>query len=181
MAYNGIIAIGEVLASSEILTEYFCCDIEACHGACCEEGDAGAPVTLNEVAEIENDLDRIWPQLSASAQAIIDKQGVAYADPEGELVTSICNGRDCAFRGPQGCLLKVRPLSCFLYPIREKQIGDTVCLNYHHWKICRPAVEKGRREGIRVYQFLKEPLIRRFGEEWYKELEDTAQAFLAEE
>lgn len=181
MAYNGIIAIGEVLASSEILTEYFCCDIEACHGMCCEEGDAGAPVTLDEIADIENELDRIWPQMSASAQAIIDKQGVAYNDPEGDLVTSICNGKDCAFRGPQGCLLSRRPISCFLYPIREKKIGDNICLNYHKWKICRLAVEKGRREGIRVYQFLKEPLIRRFGEEWYKELEDTAQAFLAEE
>lgn len=177
MTYSGILAIGEVLVSSEILTEYFSCDIQACQGRCCEEGNAGAPITLNELGEIEDELDRIWPQMSASAQAVVDKQGVAYTDPEGELVTSICNGKDCAFRGPRGCLLSRRPISCFLYPIREKKIGDSVCLNYDRWSICKPAILKGKAEGTRVYQFLREPLIRRFGEEWYKELEEVAKAF----
>ena len=166
-----ILQVGDVLLSPDIITEYFACDIAKCGGRCCEEGDAGAPVTIDEIMDIEEQLDKLWPQLSASAQAAIDKGGVAYADPEGEMVTCIINNRDCAFRGPQGCLLRQRPISCHLYPIREKKIGDLIGLNYHRWDICRDAVEKGRREGIRLYQFLRKPLIRRFGEAWYEELE----------
>jgi len=159
------------LLSPDILTEYFACDIAKCGGRCCEEGDAGAPVTLDEIAEIEEQLDTLWPSLSASAQAEIDRTGVAYPDPEGELVTCIVNNRDCAFRGPQGCLLRQRPISCHLYPIREKHLGTLIGLNYHRWAICKDAIEKGKREGVRLYQFLREPLIRRFGEAWYAELE----------
>ncbi len=166
-----ILQVGDVLLSPDIITEYFACDITKCGGRCCEEGDAGAPVTLDEIADIEEQLDNLWPRLSASAQSEIDRTGVAYADPEGELVTCIVNNRDCAFRGPQGCLLCQRPISCHLYPIREKKIGDFIGLNYHRWEICKDAVEKGRREDVRLYQFLREPLIRRFGSAWYQELE----------
>ena len=173
--YLGILQVGDVLLSPDIITEYFACDIAKCGGRCCEEGDAGAPVTMDEIADIEDQLDDLWPQLSASAQAAIDKGGVAYSDPEGELVTCIVNGRDCAFRGSEGCLLRQRPISCHLYPIREKQLGNLVGLNYHRWAICKDAVEKGKREGVRLYQFLREPLIRRFGECWYAELETMAE------
>ena len=171
----GIIEVGDVLVHMDILTEYFCCDIEKCQGRCCEEGDAGAPVTLDEIAEIENSLDDIWSQLSAQAQSVIDRQGVAYTDVEGELVTSIINGRNCAFRGSHGCLLPKKPISCHLYPIREKRLGSMTGLNYHRWDICKCAFERGRREGIRVYQFLREPLIRRFGPEFYDALCAAAQ------
>ncbi len=92
-----IIQVGDVLLSSEILTEKFCCDLSVCKGQCCVEGDAGAPVTLDEIAEIEECLDVVWSDLSASAQAVIDKQGVAYTDQEGDLVTSIVRGKDCVF------------------------------------------------------------------------------------
>ncbi len=170
-----ILQVGDVLLSPDIITEYFACDIAKCGGRCCEEGDAGAPVTLDEIAAIEEDLDTLWPRLSASAQAEIDKTGVAYPDPEGELVTCIVNGRDCAFRGSQGCLLRHRPISCHLYPIREKRLGALTGLNYHRWAICGDAVERGKREGIRLYQFLREPLIRRFGETWYAELENMVE------
>ena len=85
------------MLSSEILTEKFCCDLSACKGECCVEGDAGAPVTHDEVAEIEDSLDEVWSNLSASAQSVIDKQGVAYTDQEGDLVTSIVRGKDCVF------------------------------------------------------------------------------------
>jgi len=155
----------------DILTESFCCDIEKCQGQCCEEGDSGAPVTLDEVAEIEDFLDDIWPQLGAQAQSVIDRQGVAYTDVEGELVTSIVNGRNCVFRGSHGCLLPKKPISCHLYPIREKKLGTMIGLNYHRWDICKVARVLGEQKRLRVYQFLKEPLIRRFGENWYKELE----------
>ena len=170
-----ILQVGDVLLSPDIITEYFACDIAKCQGRCCEEGDAGAPVTMDEIADIEEQLDELWPRLSASAQSEIDRTGVAYPDPEGELVTCIVNNRDCAFRGPQGCLLWKRPISCHLYPIREKRLGNLIGLNYHRWDICKDAMEKGRREHIRLYQFLREPLVRRFGEAWYQGLETMVE------
>ena len=89
--------VGGVLISSEILTECFCCDYEKCKGICCVEGDAGAPVTIDEIAGIEEALDTVWSDLSASAQSVIDHQGVAYTDKDGDLVTSIVRGKDCVF------------------------------------------------------------------------------------
>ena len=188
-----IIQVGDVLLSPEILTECFCCDLSKCHGQCCVEGDAGAPVTLDEVAEIENVLDEVWNDLSASAQSMIDKQGVAYVDSEGDLVTSIVAGKDCVFtcyqQGVCFCSLEkayragktdfCKPVSCALYPIREKKLSNgKIALNYNKWKICSDAVKKGQELNLPLYQFLKEPLVRRFGEEWYAELEETAKALL---
>ena len=188
-----------MLLSSEILTEKFRCDLSACKGACCVEGDAGAPVTLDEIAAIEDCLDDVWGDLSASAQSVIDKQGVAYTDQEGDLVTSIVRGKDCVFtyyadmedgqthQPIHDCCLcalekayragKTRfckPVSCALYPIREKKLGGgLVGLNYNRWEVCKMAVAKGVQENLFLYQFLREPLIRRFGEAWYQELLDT--------
>ena len=191
-----IIQVGEVILTSEILTEYFCCDLEACKGICCVEGDSGAPLTLDEVGEMENVLDEVWPDLSAQAQSVIDRQGVAYTDAEGDLVTSIVQGRDCVFTcyGTDGCCYCAsdkafregrtawdKPLSCALYPIREKHFRDgSVGLQYHRWDICRPAVEKGRRLNLKLYQFLKAPLVRRFGQAWYDELCEVARQLPAE-
>jgi len=195
-----IIQVGDVLVSPSIFTERFCCDLDACKGACCIEGDAGAPVTLDEIGAMEDGLDAVWTELSASAQAVIDRQGVAYSDAEGDLVTSIVNGKDCVFtcyrdlsdfadgHTIRNCCLCAferayregrtswcKPISCALYPIREKQFtGGVVALNYHQWDICRAAVKKGRELDLPLYVFLKEPLIRRFGEEWYAELCDVA-------
>jgi len=192
-----ILQIGDILLSSDIITETFCCDLETCRGACCIEGDAGAPVTLDEVMQIEDSVDRVWNGLSASAQAVIDRQGVAYTDQEGDLVTSIVGGKDCVFtcyddltladgtvvKGCCLCALErahranaevspfVKPASCALYPIREKTFSNgTVALNYHRWDICRCGREKGKALGLPLYQFLKEPLVRRFGQAWYDEL-----------
>lgn len=184
-----ILQVGDVLLSPEILTERFCCDYEKCRGICCVEGNAGAPVTLEEIGEIEDVLDDVWPDLSAQAQSVIDRQGVAYSDPEGDLVTSIVGGKDCVFTCYDGsnCLCALerafrqgrthfcKPISCSLYPIRAKRFGDgSVGLNYHRWAICRDAVRKGEEFDIPVYKFLREPLIRCFGEAWYKELEALA-------
>ena len=180
-----ILQVGNVLVSPDVLTEFFCCDYEKCKGACCIEGNAGAPVCLDEIGEIEDSLDAVWGDLSASAQSIIDRQGVAYSDPEGELVTSIVHGKDCVFTCYEGesCLCALekacregrskfqKPISCALYPIRAKQFSNgSVGLNYHRWDICRDAVEKGRQLNLRVYEFLREPLVRRFGQQWYDEL-----------
>lgn len=191
MDFPPIVQVGNVLLSPDIFTERFCCDLEACKGICCVEGDAGAPVTLEETGDIEDVLDTVWNDLSASAQAVIDKQGVAYTDEEGDLVTSIVNGKDCVFtcydKGCCLCALEkafrngktkfVKPISCALYPIREKRFGNgTVALNYNKWIVCKDAVALGKKLDLPVWKFLKDPLVRRFGEEWYKELEETAEA-----
>ena len=196
-----IIQVGDVLLSSEILTEKFCCDLSVCKGVCCVEGDAGAPVTLDEISEIENCLDDVWGDLSASAQAVIDKQGVAYTDQEGDLVTSIVRGKDCVFtfyddlEDIHDCCLcalekayragKTRfckPVSCALYPIRAKKIGnDLIGLNYNRWDVCKAAIEKGKALNLPLYQFLKEPLIRRFGETWYQDLLEMVEELKRQE
>ena len=198
-----ILEIGGVLISSEILTEYFCCDYEKCKGICCVEGSDGAPVTMDETAAIEEALDTVWPMLSASAQSVIDRQGVAYTDQEGDLVTSIVRGRDCVFTYygdiedwnthlpiKDCCLCALekayregrtrfcKPISCALYPIREKRLsGGLVGLNYNRWLVCKAAIAKGEQEDIKLYQFLRDPLIRRFGEAWYQELLDIQSLF----
>ena len=194
-----IIQVGDVLLSSEILTEKFCCDLSICKGECCVEGDAGAPVTMEEIAAIEDCVDTVWEDLSASAQAVIDKQGVAYTDQEGDLVTSIVGGKDCVFtyygdiedwnthQPIKNCCLCAlekayrsgrthfcKPISCALYPIREKKLGGgLVGLNYNRWTVCKMAIEKGKQENLLLYQFLRDPLTRRFGKAWYQELLDT--------
>lgn len=198
-----IIEIKDTLVSMDIITEEFCCDLEACKGKCCIIGDAGAPVSMDEVMELENVLDEVWDDLSASAQAVIDKQGVAYTDQEGDLVTSIVNGKDCVFTYyddltlslpeanggerqctiPNCCLCATekafragrtswcKPISCALYPIRVKELKNGLtALNYHQWDICADGRRKGRELHMPVYKFLREPLIRRFGQEWYDEL-----------
>ena len=200
-----ILQVGDVLISSDILTEKFCCDLSVCKGQCCVEGDAGAPVTMEEIAEIEDCLDDVRQDLSASAQSVIDKQGVAYTDQEGDLVTSIVRGRDCVFTYyddiefsshdsrisiPNCCLCALekayragktrfcKPVSCALYPIREKRFGNgLVGLNYNRWDVCKMAVAKGIHENVRLYQFLRDPLIRRFGQAWYDELCEVASTF----
>ena len=153
-----IIDVAGVLISSEIFTEFFCCDYEKCKGICCVEGDAGAPVTLDEIAAMEDALDGVWSQLSASAQSVIDHQGVAYADQDGDMVTSIVRGKECVFArctedGCWLCMLEkvyrdkqktniqqptdfIKPISCALYPIREKTFSNgTTGLNYNRWAI----------------------------------------------
>lgn len=189
-SYPPIIQVGNVLVSPDVFTQKFCCDLEACHGACCIEGDAGAPVTIEEIANIEENVNAVWNELSASAQSVIDQQGVAYIDSEGDMVTSIVGRKDCVFtcyqHGTCLCALEkayrngqtrfCKPISCALYPIREKALGNgLVGLNYHRWKICQCAVEKGKELDLPLYQFLKEPLIRRFGQQWYDELCMVAQ------
>lgn len=185
-----ILDIAGILISSDIISECFCCDLQQCKGQCCVEGDAGAPVSMDEVGDIEEVVEAVWDDLSASAQAVIDRQGVAYVDRDGDLVTSIVGGRDCVFTCYQGdiclCALEkaslsgriraVKPISCSLYPIREKRLSDgSVALNYNRWDVCADAVRKGREDHTAIYQFLREPLIRRFGQEWYDELCEVAE------
>lgn len=189
-----IIQVGNVLCSIDIFKEMFCCNYKACRGICCVEGEAGAPITLDEVSEIENILPLIEDSLSPAARKVIEEQGIAYIDQQGELVTGIVNGKDCIFTtydDKGNCLCTIertlrqglhdvnKPISCSLYPIRVKKfhIGDEVLygLNYHRWAICKEAVEKGYRLSMPIYKFLKDPLIKMFGSQWYSELEIAAK------
>jgi len=179
-----VVEIQGTLVSLDIFQTQFCCDLNRCHGACCIEGDAGAPVSLDEVAELENAAETVYDTLSRKAQQTIDRQGVVYPDKDGELVTSIINNRDCVFVNYDqnrcalcaidsayraGKLKWQKPISCALYPIRISNIAGVPALNYHKWDICSPALELGRKLHLPLYQFLREPLIRRFGKEWYDE------------
>lgn len=190
-----IVQVRNVLVSTSIFIENFCCDLDACRGICCVEGDAGAPVSLDEISNIEDVLDNVWNDLSASAQSVIDKQGIAYTDLDGDIVTSIVNGRDCVFTcyDNSGCCLCslersfrlgktkfVKPISCSLYPIRMKKFSNgLIGLNYDRWQICNSAVLKGNDLKLPVYKFLEEPLTRLFGKEWYAELASIALEVIA--
>lgn len=184
-----MIQIQDVIVSLDIFREKFLCDLDACKGECCVEGDAGAPVELDEVAWLEEVLPVVWDDLSPAAREVIDRQGVVYPDRDGELVTSIVNGKDCVFtcydeRGCCCCAIEkayregktnfYKPISCHLYPIRVGHYGPYKALNYHRWSVCRAAVLLGEKEDVPVYKFLKEPLTRKFGEAWYAELETAA-------
>ena len=187
--------IQNVLVSLDLAERFFCCDLDSCHGECCIEGDAGAPITKAEYERLKRLTHQVWDNLLPQAQAEIDRSGVGYIDEEGDLVTSIVDGKNCVFTcyGPDGmcqCALEKayregktdfrKPISCYLYPVRITEYPTFTAVNYHRWKICRPAEKLGRKLGIRLYQFLKEPLTSRFGEAWYAELAEACEAYLAD-
>lgn len=185
--------IQDTLVSLDLAEEFFCCDLDACKGECCIEGDAGAPVTHAECREIRRALPVIEKDMLPRAIEEVKQNGVAYVDEEGDLVTTILDGKNCAFTcyGPGGvCLCALegafrrgetkwrKPISCALYPVRLTEYEKFTAVNYHRWNICRPARTKGRREGIRLYQFLEGPLTERFGKEWYAELKLCCEEYL---
>ena len=190
-----MLQIQNTLVSLDLIERYFVCDLDACLGACCIEGDEGAPVTEEESARIAEHLQEVSPLMTPGGLREVRENGVDYLDREGDRVTMLVNGAECAFtcREPGGlclCALEkarragmlsqdIKPLSCRLYPVRVKEYEGFTAVNLHRWKICRPAEALGRKLGVRAYEFLKEPLTARFGEEWYKELDFTAKQYLA--
>ena len=184
-----MLEIQNTLVSLDLAERFFCCDLEQCLGQCCIEGDAGAPVTPDEAEKLRQVLPAVWDDLSPAAQQVIREQGVSYVDEEGDLVTSIVNGRDCVFTcyAPGGmCLCAIekayregrKPASCALYPVRLTEYKDFTAVNLHRWKICKCAEVLGRAKGLRAYQFLREPLVERFGRDWYDELALTCEEYL---
>ena len=188
-----MLVIKDTLVSLDLIERFFVCDLDVCLGQCCIDGDAGAPLLEEERDAIDAHMPEILPTLNPAARRIIEEEGSSYTDLDGDLVTQIVEGRDCvytcyaeggkclcalekAYR--EGKLPQLKPSSCHLYPVRLKQIGNMTAVNLHRWKICKSAEIKGRKEGIRAYQFLKEPLIRKFGQEWYDELCLTAEEWL---
>lgn len=190
-----MILIGNTIVSLDILEKEFCCDLEKCRGCCCIEGDAGAPITEEERQTLEELLPMLRPEMTKEAQQAIDEGGMCYRDKDGELVTQIVNGKDCVFarvdhNGWCYCLIEkafragkttfMKPVSCHLYPIRVKEFEGRngqepmTALEYHRWDICHCARQLGKKEHLPIYKFLKDPLIRRFGQAWYDELTLTA-------
>ncbi|MDE6335793.1 MAG: DUF3109 family protein [Muribaculaceae bacterium] len=188
-----MLVIKDTLVSLDLIERFFVCDLDVCLGQCCIDGDAGAPLLEEERDAIDAHMPEILPTLNPAARRIIEEEGSSYIDPDGDLVTQIVEGRDCvytcyaqggkclcalekAYR--EGKLPQLKPSSCHLYPVRLKKIGNMTAVNLHRWKICKSAEIKGRKEGVRAYQFLKDPLIRKFGKEWYDELCLTAEEWL---
>lgn len=186
-----MIEIDNTLISFDVFEKKFCCDLSKCKGICCVEGESGAPLLPEELPELEKALPAVWDDLSLQARALINKQGVSYKDIDGDDVTSIVDGKDCAFTcydesGTCYCALEkawragktsfMKPLSCHLYPIRLQYLsGGRVGVNYHRWPVCKDAFECGQKLDLPVYKFLKEPLIRAFGQEWYDKLLEAAK------
>ena len=185
-----IIEIGNTLISSDLVDKKFICDYVTCKGVCCLEGDSGAPLTAEEDNTIKKVFPKVLKYLSSEAQQLIADNGTSYIDIEGDVVTTINNGRECVFThftkdGSCRCAFEMafeageidfpKPISCALYPVRVKQYKDFVGVNYDEWYICKCAEVLGEKMGTPVYKFLKKPLIRRFGEAWYTELKMAAE------
>lgn len=189
-----MLQIEDTIVSLEVLDAQFVCNLQVCRGDCCVEGDAGAPLEHSEIDELIQLLPVILPDLSEAAKRIIENQGVFYIDTEGEPVTQIVNGRECVFsyRNEQGickCAIEKayregktrfsKPVSCHLYPVRVQKYNNYQAVNYHRWQICQCAVALGNELKVPVYVFLKEPLIRKFGVDWYTQLEIAAEEYAA--
>jgi len=185
-----IYEIDGVLVSEDILREPFACSILHCKGVCCEEGDLGAPLEESELALIQQDLDRIKPYLPAEAVDTIERLGFYERAPDGEPVTQTLEGRACVFaqKDPQGhwqCGIEQawkdgqtafrKPIPCHLYPIRIRSLrGGGEALNYDRWDICQPACDTRNNGGIRMYEFLRVALERKYGSSWYNQLKEVA-------
>ncbi|MBE6223631.1 MAG: DUF3109 family protein [Bacteroidales bacterium] len=187
-----IFEIGGCLVSSEILTEYFACDFEKCHGACCIIGDSGAPLEGEEVDSFRKEFDNYRKYMTPEGIGALHKQGFGVVDQDGDLVTPLVNGEECvytSFDSEHNCFCATelayckgeckfrKPISCALYPIRISTLSNGVqALNLHRWSICKCAFEKGKKEKVPVYVFLREPIIRKFGEEFYSALEAASKS-----
>jgi hypothetical protein len=185
---NTMIAIGNTLISEEILTECFCCNIQRCMGNCCIEGDAGAPLEKEEIQILEKTIEKIKPFMSKEGAESLVATGVYTFDFYKNLVTPLVNGKECVFtifkKGIAYCAIEAayetgeidfqKPVSCHLYPIRISKFSDYEAVNIHKWSVCSDAWKEGKEKGIPVYKFLRKPLIRKYGEEWYNQLEVAA-------
>lgn len=190
-----MIQIDDKIVSQDLFDVLFVCDYDTCKGECCVEGDSGAPLEPGEAEELRRCLPEVRHLLSPAALEVIEAQGVSYFDEDGDEVTSIVRGRDCVFttydeQGRCACALEkvynegkttfIKPISCQLYPVRLTKYPSFTAVNYHKWSICKCALKLGRKLQVPVYQFLRAPLIRAFGEEFYAQLEEVAALLQAE-
>ena len=185
-----IVQIDDKLISVDIFEKKFSCDVDTCAGICCVLGDSGAPLEYEELEIVAEEYVNFASYLKPEGRDAVEEQGVQVVDSDGDHVTPLINGKECAysyFDEQNVCRCAIeraffegkttfrKPISCWLYPIRLKQLGDFVGMNYDQWHVCNCAREKGEREGIPVFRFLKEPIIRRFGKAFYEQLEEAAK------
>jgi hypothetical protein len=180
-----MISLDSTLISEEVLGKKFVCDLNACKGACCVEGVSGAPLEKEEVEELEQLLPLVKPYMTREGIKAVEKQGVFVIDQDRELTTPLINGGECAFVVMENNIAKCsiekafkdgkikfkKPISCHLYPIRIEKKNGVEKLQYHKWELCKPACKCGEQLNVKVYQFLKEPLIRKYGPGWYRQLQ----------
>ena len=181
-----MIEIDEKIVSADLLRECFACDLSQCRGICCVEGNAGAPLEADEVDILEREYEAYRPYMTAEGIEAVERQGFMVVDADGDYTTPLVDDAECAYaRNENGVTLCAiekawlegktpfrKPISCHLYPIRLVHFSNgSIGLNYHRWSVCEPARRCGRKLGIPVYRALREPIIRRFGEEFYRALE----------
>lgn len=181
--------LNKTIISEEILENEFVCNLSACKGACCVDGDAGAPLTQEETQILVDIYPKVKPFLRPEGIQAIEEQGAFVIGSDGEYETTLIEGKDCAyviFDGQtalcgieqaynEGIVDWKKPVSCHLYPIRVKEYTDFAAVNYHKWHICSDACTLGKELQVPIYKFVKEALIRKFGEQWYQELEKVAE------
>ena len=187
-----MIIIDDCIISENIAEKKFCCDLNVCKGSCCIEGDAGAPLEKKEIAILKKIYPEVKPYMTAEGIAEVENNGVSALDLAEELCTPLVNGRECVYmcwdNGVAMCAIEKayldkkidfqKPISCHLYPIRVDNYRDFKAVNYHEWDICDCATKLGKEVGVPLYKYLKEPLIRKFGTKWYKELEIRCEEYL---
>jgi hypothetical protein len=194
-AFGTIVQIGDILVSEDVILEYFACDYPVCKGACCIIGDSGAPLKEEELDSIEANYGSFSPLMRPEGRQAVEEKGFFEIDRDGDLVTPLVPGsEECAYclfeNGNCFCSIERqffagkssfrKPISCQLYPVRVVDLGGgRLGLNLHRWDICRCAFERGRREGIRAYQFLREPLTEAFGADFYEALCAAAEQVIA--
>ena len=184
--------IGKTIVTDDLFEKEFVCNLKACKGICCVEGDSGAPLLEEEKAILDQIYPMVKSYLKPEGITAIEQQGKYVLDVEGELTTPLVRGKECAYvtQDKDGTYLcgieqaynagKIawqKPISCHLYPVRVKDYVEFQAVNYNRWDICSSACELGRQLQVPLYQFLKEPLIRKFGEDWYGEIEIIAKEY----
>lgn len=187
--------LGKTIVSEDIIEKDFVCNLSACKGACCINGDAGAPLEKEETEILEAIYPKVKPFLRKEGIAVIEKEGTWVTSEWGELETPLINGADCAYvifdeKNTALCAIEEaynsgaidwkKPVSCHLYPIRVKEYSEFAAVNYDKWEICDDACTLGKELQVPIYKFVKQALIRKFGEDWYEELEKVAEKHLKE-
>lgn len=184
-----MIQLGKTIVSQDLIEKDFVCNLGACKGECCIAGEAGAPLSEQETQTLEELYPKIKPYLRTEGIESIEKQGAWVTSPNDEQETPLVNGAECAYvtftkDGIASCGIEDayndgaidfrKPISCHLYPVRVQEYSEFAAVNYHRWPICDDACSLGKELKVPVYKFVKDALIRKFGQDWYSELEKIA-------
>lgn len=189
-----MIAIENTLISEDVLERKFVCDLNACKGACCVAGDSGAPLDKEELSVLDSVLEKVKPYMTKKGIKAVEKQGAWEVDSDGDYTTTLVSeGAECAFvyfneDKVACCAIEKawsekktdwqKPISCHLYPVRITRYKNYDAVNYHRWDVCKAACDCGTKLDVPVYKFLKAPLIRKYGKDWYRRLEESAKLYL---